>query len=140
MEEIIIYKFQLEIILNALRLTSNLHNSNEGETCFDREVRDAHLYAKNALEGKKDIKVRDLVKMKQIKGEIIRLERINGEIHIYIKSRQIDKTKSNFEIHRRLKRKAIIYGVKQISIYSEQMNFDLCQTKGTKVIFNNING
>lgn len=58
MEEITIYKFQLENIVDALRLTSRIHNSKSGETCFDRQVRNAHLYAKNALEGKKDIEVR----------------------------------------------------------------------------------
>lgn len=55
MEEITIYKFQLENIIDALRLTSRIHNSKSGETCFDIQVRDAHLYAKNALEGKKDM-------------------------------------------------------------------------------------
>jgi len=58
MEEITIYKFQLENIIDALRLTSRIHNSKSGETCFDRQVRDAHQYAKNALDGKKDIEVR----------------------------------------------------------------------------------
>ena len=58
MEETTIYKFQLETILDALRLTANLHNSREGKTCFDRQVRQAEQYAKNALEGKKDVEVR----------------------------------------------------------------------------------
>lgn len=58
MEEIIIYKFQLESIIEALRITSNIHESSKGETCHDRCVRDAHLYAKNALDGNKDITVR----------------------------------------------------------------------------------
>lgn len=54
MEEITIYKFQLETILEALRLTANFHHSRNGETCFDRQVRQAEQYAKNALECKKD--------------------------------------------------------------------------------------
>ncbi|WP_299526011.1 hypothetical protein [uncultured Lutibacter sp.] len=57
MEEITIYKFQLEVISEALRLTSNIHNSKKGETCFDRQVRQAKKYTENALEGKKDLRV-----------------------------------------------------------------------------------
>lgn len=52
MKEVIIYKFQLEAILESLRLTSRIHNCKNGETCFDRTVRDAYLYAENALNGK----------------------------------------------------------------------------------------
>lgn len=51
MKEIIIYRFQLEKILEALRITSNIHNSTKGETCHDRQVRVAFQYAKNALNG-----------------------------------------------------------------------------------------
>lgn len=58
MEEIEIYKFQLETILEALRMTSNIHQSSKGLTCHDRQVRLAYKYAKNALEGKKDEKVK----------------------------------------------------------------------------------
>lgn len=54
MEEIIIYKFQLESIIEALRITSNIHNSKEGKTCFDRQVRQAKKYAENAINGKKE--------------------------------------------------------------------------------------
>jgi hypothetical protein len=57
MEEITIYKFQLETIIEALRITSNIHKSKEGKTCHDRQVRQAYEYAKNALAGKKDIKI-----------------------------------------------------------------------------------
>ena len=57
MEEITIYKFQLESIIEALRLTNNLHDCSKGETCFDRQVRLAYEYAKNALSGDKDILV-----------------------------------------------------------------------------------
>ena len=53
MEKVTIYKFQLETILEALRITSNIHNCSEGKTCFDRQVRQAYEYSKNALEGNK---------------------------------------------------------------------------------------
>ena len=55
MEEITIYKFQLETILEALRITSNIHNSNDGKTSFDRQVRQAREYATNALNNEKDL-------------------------------------------------------------------------------------
>ena len=55
MEEITIYKFQLEKILEALRITSNIHNSIEGKTSFDRQVRQAKEYAINALNNEKDL-------------------------------------------------------------------------------------
>lgn len=58
MEEITIYKFQLETIIDALRITSNIHNCSEGKTCHDRQVRQALQFAKNAMEGKKDEKVK----------------------------------------------------------------------------------
>ena len=57
MEEITIYKFQLERIIDALRITSNIHNCNKLETSHDRQVRLALQYAKNALENNKDIEV-----------------------------------------------------------------------------------
>jgi hypothetical protein len=57
MEEITIYKFQLENIIEALRITSNIHKSSNGVTCHDRQVRSALQYAKNALDGNKDIEV-----------------------------------------------------------------------------------
>ena len=55
MEEITIYKFQLEKILEALMITSNIHNSIEGKTSFDRQVRQAKEYATNALNNEKDL-------------------------------------------------------------------------------------
>lgn len=58
MDKVVIYKFQLENIIEALRITSNIHNCQEGETCHDRIVRNAYLYAKNALDGKIDTQVR----------------------------------------------------------------------------------
>jgi len=61
MEEITIYKFQLESIKEALRVTANIHDSRnkkkDGQTCHDRMVRQAEKYAENALNGKKDIRV-----------------------------------------------------------------------------------
>jgi len=54
MEEITIYKFQLEKIIDALRITSNIHNCTKGVTCHDRQVRQSLEYAKNALIGNKD--------------------------------------------------------------------------------------
>ena len=57
MEEITIYKFQLE----ALRITANIHKSRDrmkkDRTCHDRIVTQAEQYANNALEGKKEVEV-----------------------------------------------------------------------------------
>ena len=64
MEEITIYKYQLENIIDALRITSRMHNSNEGLTCHDRQVRSALQYAKNALKGEKDTEVNYMSKPK----------------------------------------------------------------------------
>ena len=59
MEEITIYKFQLEAIKEALRVTANIHNSRKTlETCHDRMVVQAEKYAENALKGEKDKVVR----------------------------------------------------------------------------------
>ena len=58
MEEITIYKFQLESIVEALRLTANYNNSREGKTCYDRMVRQAEQFALNALNGEKDKEVK----------------------------------------------------------------------------------
>lgn len=64
MEEITIYKFQLEAIKEALRITANIHDSRnkakEGRTCHDRMVAQAEQYALNALAGEKDKKVKYL--------------------------------------------------------------------------------
>ncbi len=57
MDKITIYKFQLENIIEALRITSNIHQSSKLETSHDRQVRSALQYAKNALNGDKDIEV-----------------------------------------------------------------------------------
>lgn len=58
MKEIIIYEFQLKNIIDALRITSNIHNSSKGETSHDRQVRQALEQAKNALAGEKDKEVK----------------------------------------------------------------------------------
>lgn len=61
MEEITIYKFQLEAIKDALRVTANIHDSRDkskkGRTCHDRMVAQAEKYAENALKGEKDTRV-----------------------------------------------------------------------------------
>lgn len=57
MEKVEIYRFQLENIDEALRLTSNLENCESGATCFDRMVRRAKRHAENALNGDIDIEV-----------------------------------------------------------------------------------
>jgi hypothetical protein len=57
MEEMTIYKFQLENIIEELRITSNIHSSSKLETSHDRQVRSALQYARNALSGNKDIEV-----------------------------------------------------------------------------------
>ena len=58
MEEITIYKFQLEAIKEALRITANINDSRnkakDGRTCQDRMLVQAEKYAENALNGKKD--------------------------------------------------------------------------------------
>lgn len=58
MKKIVIYEFQLQTIIDALRLTSNMNNSSKGETSYDRQVRQAYEYAKNALKGDKDTRVK----------------------------------------------------------------------------------
>lgn len=57
MEKIEIYAFQLDVIIDALRITSNINYCSLGETCYDRQVRQALAYAKNAKEGKIDDRV-----------------------------------------------------------------------------------
>jgi hypothetical protein len=61
MEEVIIYKFQLEAIKEALRVTANVYHTRDktkdGRTCLDRMVTQAEQYAINALEGNKDTEV-----------------------------------------------------------------------------------
>lgn len=61
MEKVEIYKFQLEKIEDALRITANIHDSRKtmkrGRTCHDRLVKQAEQYAKNALKGRIDIRV-----------------------------------------------------------------------------------
>lgn len=61
MEELTIYKYQLEQIKEALRLTANIHNSRniykDGRTCHDRMVTQAEKFAENALNGEKNKRV-----------------------------------------------------------------------------------
>lgn len=58
MKEITIYQFQLEAIIEALRVTSNIHKCSQLVTCHDRMVTQAKKYAENALEGNKDLTVK----------------------------------------------------------------------------------
>jgi hypothetical protein len=58
MEEITIYKFQLEAIQEALRVVSLNYNCASNKTCMDRMVTQANQFAKNAIEGNKDKEVR----------------------------------------------------------------------------------
>ena len=56
MDEIIIYKYQLKDIQNALRLAIHIngcHNKKD-QTCFDRQMLKAKLFVDNALNGKID--------------------------------------------------------------------------------------
>jgi hypothetical protein len=54
MEEVTIYKFQLEHIKEALRIVSFNYNCASKKTCMDRMVTQAKQYAENALNGEKD--------------------------------------------------------------------------------------
>lgn len=58
MEEITIYKFQLEAIKEALRVVANTYKCREQVTCMDRMVTQAEKFAENALNGEKDKVVR----------------------------------------------------------------------------------
>lgn len=49
MEKIKIYKFQLEQIYTALRLTANAYDCRDKKTCLDRQVASAEQFALNAL-------------------------------------------------------------------------------------------
>jgi len=49
MEEIVIYKYQLKAIENALRLTVNIYRCDTKETCYDRQVMKAQEFVKEAL-------------------------------------------------------------------------------------------
>ncbi len=64
MEEVTIYRFQLEEIADALRMTANIYDCREQKTCFDRTVAQAEQFALNALKGEKDTKVQYGIKTK----------------------------------------------------------------------------
>lgn len=57
MRKVKIYEFQLKAIKEALRISARIHNSKEGVTCHDRQVRQSLQYAENALEGNIDKEV-----------------------------------------------------------------------------------
>ena len=54
MEEIIVYKYQLEIIEQALRLTNNICNCKDKTTSFDRDVVQAYKTVQNLTKGDKE--------------------------------------------------------------------------------------
>jgi hypothetical protein len=58
MEKVEIYKFQLESIADALRVTANTYQCRKKATCHDRMVTQAEQYAKNALAGEIDKEVK----------------------------------------------------------------------------------
>jgi hypothetical protein len=64
MEEITIYKFQLESIYEALRVVANTYKCRDQETCLDRMVAQAEQFAKNALNGEKETIVRYGIRQK----------------------------------------------------------------------------
>ena len=53
MEEVVIYKFQLEAIKDALRVVANTYKCRDMVTCLDRMVAQAEKFAENALNGEK---------------------------------------------------------------------------------------
>ena len=57
MEEITIYKFQLEAIKEALRIVANQNDCRRKATCLDRMIVNAEKFAENALDGKKDVRI-----------------------------------------------------------------------------------
>jgi predicted GTPase len=57
MDEVIIYRFQLEVIADALRVVANTYDCRNQKTCLDRMVSQAEQFAINALKGGKNIKV-----------------------------------------------------------------------------------
>jgi len=52
MEEITIYKFQLDAIKNALRLTAIFNDCRTRNTSYDRDVMQSITFVNNALLGK----------------------------------------------------------------------------------------
>lgn len=57
MEKVVLYKYQLEEIQDALRMVMMLRKSIKNETCLDRTVKRAKKYAENALNDKININV-----------------------------------------------------------------------------------
>lgn len=52
MKEIVIYEYQLDEIINALRLCGNVLNTQTKTSCLDRVVEKAKKFAQNAKDGK----------------------------------------------------------------------------------------
>ena len=53
MEELTILKYQAETIENTLRLISNMLNSQNKETCLDRDIRKSIEFIKEVINNKK---------------------------------------------------------------------------------------
>ena len=51
MKQLTIYEFQAKSIENALRLCSNVLNSQSKETCLDRQVIQALKFIRNSIAG-----------------------------------------------------------------------------------------
>jgi len=58
MEQVMIPRWQLMIIKDALRLTCNVYGCRDGKTSYDRDVKQAEQFAGNALIGKSDKEVK----------------------------------------------------------------------------------
>ena len=57
MEKVEVYRFQLEAMAEALRVVANAYKCRSRETCLDRMVSQAEIYAQNALDGRIDERV-----------------------------------------------------------------------------------
>ena len=57
MEEMKIYKFQLEQIKETLRIVSNIFDSSKKEACIDRDIMVSIAMVDNALNGEIDKRV-----------------------------------------------------------------------------------
>jgi hypothetical protein len=57
-EKVVMYKFQLENVKEALRVTANTYGCRKKITCHDRMVTQAEQYTKNALANEIDKEVK----------------------------------------------------------------------------------
>jgi hypothetical protein len=58
MDELKIYKFQLEQLKDTLRLVANVLDSRKKETCLDRDIMVSIAMVDNALSGEIDKRVK----------------------------------------------------------------------------------